>query len=650
MPLLQVLAGMSPDRQHALLKPTVVLGRDPGCDVLLHDGKASRFHAELLEDESGTWFLRDRGSSNGTARNGVRVGRMPERLADRDEIRIGDTLLRFLLAAPPAEDEEDDPLAGDVYASDTLIHPLQTQRFPLLFADKPDGVHALRFLLDLANAVEEADNPEQLARVLADGLSESVVADRVFLFMGRDESMRPVPWEPEPELRALYTKPHSGSILRRAVRERVAVLSRTREDERFRDAASVERSQITSAICVPLLVGEELLGAIYLDRLNQEGAFSASDLELSAAAGVQCSMALLNLRRLDGLRASRDQLETELTGCDGFLGQSPAIRDVYTFIQRAAPTDAGVLIHGESGTGKELVARALHKQSPRVDRPFVIVNCAALADSLAEAELFGHERGAFTGADKARPGRFASADGGTIFLDEVGELGEAVQAKLLRVLESGEIAPVGDARVRHVDVRVLAATNRDLAQEVEAGRFRRDLYYRLNILRIELPPLRARGAEDIRLLVEHFVAFLGARCGRPHVRISAALMEKCVAYAWPGNVRELRNAVERMVILARGEELDVGDLPPEIGGMSGAYRHSDPGARQGGAGADAGAGQGGVEEDPARLCSLSEMERGHIRRVLAACGGQKKRAAELLGIDRSTLYAKIRQYDLAGDA
>ena len=315
-----------------------------------------------------------------------------------------------------------------------------------------------------------------------------------------------------------------------------------------------------------------------------------------------------------------------MNGTDGFVGQSAELKSMYSLIQRVAPTDAGVLILGESGTGKELVARAIHRQSPRRERPFVIVNCAALAESLAEAELFGHERGAFTGADKSRPGRFLAADGGTIFLDEIGELSEPIQAKLLRVLESGEITPVGEAGVRNIDVRVVAATNRDLAQEVQKGTFRQDLYYRLNILCISLPSLRKR-AEDIPLFINHFVRFLGGRCGRPNLRVSYDVLRKCQNYGWPGNVRELKNAVERMVILCDGDEIQASDLPPEIGGGGGAAIPA-----------------GG--QIVGSMCALADVEKAHIEGVLKECEGNKKRASEVLGIYRSTLYSKLKTYNI----
>ncbi len=622
MPTLQITDGPGTGRIYTIGDEPSVIGREAGCEIKLEDGKASRSHAKIRQDGPDQYSIRDLGSSNGTLVNLRQISGW-QKLHDKDEIVIGQTTMVFLLrGAPPRQpgDEEEVP--------ETIIQVMETQSLPL-FADKGahnEHVNALRFLLDLARTAEQADRPEILAKVLADGVIKAVPADRVLLFVGKDENMQPVKRKLPKHLKRIYEQPYSTSVIKQVVEKHVAVMSSTTEDERFKDAMSVMSSKITSAICVPLLAGEELLGALYLDRLGEADLFTSADLELATAAGLQCSMALLNIKRLDELRATRDRLEAELTGPSGFIGESRALKPVYDFIERVAPTDAGVLILGESGTGKELVARAIHKASPRVDRPFVIVNCAAMAESLAEAELFGHQRGAFTGADKSRPGRFLAADGGTIFLDEVGELSEPIQAKLLRVLEEGEISPVGEASVRHIDVRVIAATNRDLAAEVDQGNFRRDLYYRLNVLRVELPPLRMR-EDDVRLLVMHFINFFGQRCSRPNLKAAPEVLEAFAKYQWPGNVRELKNAVERMVILAHGEELTMADLPPEIAG--------DQVIR--------------VQGGPGGLRPISEVEREHILAVLEQVGGNKKRAAEILAIDRSTLYAKLKQYGVMSD-
>jgi DNA-binding NtrC family response regulator len=310
----------------------------------------------------------------------------------------------------------------------------------------------------------------------------------------------------------------------------------------------------------------------------------------------------------------------------GFVGASQPMRELFGLLGRAAVSPLPVLVTGETGTGKELVAQAVHAASGR--DAFVAVNCAALPEHLLESELFGHEKGAFTGADREKPGLFQSAHRGTLFLDEVGELPLALQPKLLRVLESGEVRRVGSTRVQTVDVRIVAATHRDLEQAVREGRFREDLYWRLNVLHLHVPPLRERPA-DIPLLAEHFLARgPGAGTALRPARVSAEAMAVLVGYGWPGNVRELRNAIERAAVLARGDEIRAEDLPPRV--------------RESGSAAAvvAGAAERGVP--------LREVERAYILEVVRRAGGRKGAAAEILGMDRKTLYRRLQEYGEAG--
>ena len=299
------------------------------------------------------------------------------------------------------------------------------------------------------------------------------------------------------------------------------------------------------------------------------------------------------------------------------VGNAPAFRRIMEVALQAAPSTANILVTGESGTGKELVARAIHEASSRAARSFVAVNCAALPETIMEAELFGFERGAFTGAVQRRDGRFKLADGGTIFLDEVGEMTPAVQVKLLRVLQEGEFEPLGGKTIR-ADVRVLAATNRDLEEEVKRGSFREDLFYRLNVIVVHLPPLRQR-LEDVPLLAEHFLEIYAARNGRQLDGISPAAMDLLTAYYWPGNVRELENVIERAVVLSRGHALTADDLPPRI--------------------AQEERFEGNITVSVGT--PLEEVERRMIRETLRHTKGDKKQAAQLLGIAARTIYRKL---------
>jgi transcriptional regulator with GAF, ATPase, and Fis domain len=296
------------------------------------------------------------------------------------------------------------------------------------------------------------------------------------------------------------------------------------------------------------------------------------------------------------------------------VGDSPAMREVYRLIERAGPSEKAILIQGESGTGKELVARALHRHSPRAERPLVVVNCAALPETLLESELFGHEKGAFTGAVGAKPGLFEIADGGTLFIDEIGELPGALQAKLLRVLEDGSMRRIGSLKERRVNVRLLAATNRNLADEVARGHFREDLYYRINVMSLELPPLREREG-DVAQLTRHFLGSI-------------------LNYNWPGNVRQLINALERAKIMAEDHRIRVGDLPPEIRSR-----------RQ-----PAGAGHSQVSDYVNHVAAatddLATIEREKVLEVLRREAGNKTRTARALGIDRRKIYRLIEKYNI----
>lgn len=313
---------------------------------------------------------------------------------------------------------------------------------------------------------------------------------------------------------------------------------------------------------------------------------------------------------------------------DELIGASPGMQRLYDQLTRIADSKASVLITGESGTGKELVARSIHNRSRR-DRPFVAVNCAALPETLLESELFGHTKGAFTDARADRKGLILQADGGTLFLDEIGEMPLAMQPKLLRALEENVLRPVGGDKELSFDIRLLTATNRDLETALEEGRFREDLFFRVNVIQLDIPPLRSRGTDTL-LLAQHFVELFAARADKNVVGISKAVAEKLLTYTWPGNVRELRNAMERAVALTRYDKLATEDLSEKIRN----YQSSQ--VFIGGS-------------DPEEFVSLEEVERRYIQHVVASVDGNKTLAARILGLDRKTLYRKLRQYGAAGE-
>lgn len=304
------------------------------------------------------------------------------------------------------------------------------------------------------------------------------------------------------------------------------------------------------------------------------------------------------------------------------IGNSEALNSVFRLVEKIAGTNTHILIEGESGTGKELIARAIHHNSPRMNRPFIAINCGALPESLLESELFGHTKGAFTGAVSNKLGLFRSAEGGTVLLDEVGEISPAMQVRLLRALQEHEVLPVGSSTPVSFDARVICATNRDLEKEVTAGRFREDLFYRLNVIEVHLPPLRGR-REDIPLLARHFISRTAREQERDEKALEPAVMSALLNYAWPGNVRELQNAIERAFTLS-GDQIDLDSLPPRIRDAAIHAPMRDP---------------DGIRP------TLEELERRHILDTLASVNQDKARAANVLGIDLSTLYRKLKRYD-----
>jgi Nif-specific regulatory protein len=317
-----------------------------------------------------------------------------------------------------------------------------------------------------------------------------------------------------------------------------------------------------SILCAPLIVRDRALGALYFSANNAD-AFGADDLEFATAVANLAAVALDNVRYVAWLDRERSRLQDDLEQDQNLIGHSAAMRRIFTVVAKVAQAHANVLITGETGTGKELVARAIHFNGTRAKRPFVAINCAALTESLLESELFGHERGAFTGAVTQKKGKLEVADGGTVFLDEIGELAPALQSKLLRALELGEFERVGGTRPVRVDIRLIAATNRNLAEEIQDGRFRADLYHRLNVVNIHLPPLRER-REDIATLAGHFVERFGRKPGRALRGIAPDALKYLVEYDWPGNVRELENTIERAVVLGVSEYIVADDLPESL--------------------------------------------------------------------------------------
>ncbi len=618
MPLLRIIDGVEKGRVFEIGTTRVTLGREPENAICLPDVKASRVHSEIVCKE-GRWLVKDLGSSNGTWSEDGRIESLP--LVDGATFRIGRTWLRFESKAPQTNSE----LAS--VGGETVLGLDKTHTSGLLLVGG-DRVNAyLALLHHIVLQCNGARGRDELFDILDDVAADALEGDRVAVFLPDADGWSL--WPPhEKRLRARWgAAPFARTLLAevRVRREPLLVamppLMRSATPEAdLAPSPSMVQSGMTTAMAAPLRLGDEIHALLYVDRLNGAKPFTRTDLEFLAAVANQLAVQLANNQKVALLTAEVERLAVApRRAAVQLVGSDPVMQAVQSFIARAAPTGAPVLVLGESGTGKELVARAVHQQSKRADKPLQVVNCAAIAENLVESTLFGHVKGAFTGADETRPGVFELADGATLFLDEVGELPLGTQAKLLRALEQGEVQRVGDSSLRKVDVRVIAATNRDLVEETKAGRFREDLYHRLNVLVVTLPPLRERPA-DIEALIDHFLVESSKRLGQGAKRLAPEARTLLLRYPWPGNVRQLRNVLERASIMAPSPVIQPGDLPAEVS-----------------------AAPATVQVD-ALMATLAEVEKTHIMRVLDRCGGNKKQAADILAIDRSTLYAKLKQY------
>ncbi len=477
-----------------------------------------------------------------------------------------------------------------------------------------------RLSLDMGTA----DSLDELVEVVLDGLLEGIPAEVgavLAIKEGRDTELL-THRHRDPKTQNYHKVSHFVSAEVMSTKEAV-LADNVAMDPELRNRESLTELKVGSLICAPVIFESAILGLIHLYSTTGRPSLQNDDLEFALLVAKQFGIAWNQLKRRGALSGANKALVSSLRLESELIGESPALKVIESQIRRVAPTHATVLIRGESGSGKELVARAIHMTSPRHAGPFVCLNCAAITESLLESELFGHEKGAFTGATEKMIGKFEAADQGTIFLDEIGEMPPSTQSKFLRVLEGHQFERLGGNNKIQVDVRVVAATNRALEEAVRSGDFRKDLFYRLQVVEVRVPPLRERPT-DIPLLAEHFRKRFVDEIGRKVKGFTKAALDKLQQHNWPGNVRELRNVIERAVALSGGDELDAPDIwisSIDVGG-SGKF--------------------------PAMFTpmSLEEMEKRQIFATLNHTDWNKSRTAEILGIERSTLDRKIKAYEL----
>ena len=649
---------------------SVTLGRAPTNTVVVKDERCSRNHAEVFHAQ-GEWNIRDLESRNGTLVSGTRLSR-DHALQPGDIIQIGNAHLAFvddltqafpetttLLKSSKAVDDDSAQTGLETADSDsifeafepvTIVHRKEQSRFldePTLDdTDEsfPKVGRAAAKLCRLAFELAKSTDVVTLANTALTGLFEGTHVDAgALLLRQRDDSGSRSSEELEVVASRSESKhsyhPISTFLSGTVLRDGQAVMARNvMDDSNLSNRDSQGEILATSVICAPVRVTGEILGLVHIYTTTPEQTTDPEDLEFTLAVADTVGVALENLNKRQELAENLNQMRTEnvhlreqLGVQSEIIGSSEVMNRVSEHIGRAAPSRATVLIRGESGVGKELVARAVHFSSPRSKGPFVCLNCAALSETLLESELFGHEKGAFTGATERKIGKFEQSHEGTLMLDEIGEMSSTIQAKFLRVLEGHPFERVGGSEQIIVDVRVIAATNRDLEKDVAEGKFRRDLYFRLNVLEILVPGLRKRPG-DIPQLAEFFLRKFNDETGNKLKGFSPRAMEELLRYRWPGNVRELKNVIERAVVLASGEFVDHEDLVLSTLKTAGDTETGNTPLPS------------EEEFDPA---SLEDMERAHILRTLNACGWNKSRTASILGIERSTLDRKIRRYELA---
>jgi transcriptional regulator with GAF, ATPase, and Fis domain len=513
--------------------------------------------------------VQDLDSRNGTLVNGSAI--QEQWLRHGDEIAAGDSSFLFL------EEEELAPVASHVEFEDaqgasstTVIHPrdvvyLQPDRLSRELPATSRVARNLNALLKISRIVHAIRDLDELQGQLLDLIFEVVPAGRGAILLADHEGL---------QFNSTFARFRragqsqsvkvSRTVANRVLEQGIAILgSDVTASGDLGKIESLAASQVRSLLCVPLTVFQKVIGCIYLDSDSLIGRLDEEHLHLVTAIAGISAMALENARRLVWLEQENERLMVEISQERSLVGESPKMKEIYQFVKRAAPVESTVLIDGESGTGKELAARALHHNGLRANKPFVAINCGAIPETLLETDLFGHERGAFTGASFLKKGRLETADGGVVFLDEIGELALELQVKLLRVLQEREFERVGGTNSIKVDIRVIAATNCDLEQAVRAGEFRQDLYYRLAVLRVTMPALRER-REDIPMLARHFVQKHAKRCKVNPRPISREAIVCLVNYDWPGNVRELENAIEHALVLGASEMILPEDLPEAL--------------------------------------------------------------------------------------
>jgi Nif-specific regulatory protein len=634
-PRLVSISGPLQGKTFPLTDEPCSIGRESANRLCVSDASVSRRHC-VIQREDERFRLSDLESLNGSFVNGVPI---KERYLEHgDQIKLGDTLFLFLVKEGEAQGAPTPVLISDeMFISTHSTIRMKSEDSLLLQPDKlmeslPPTARLSRHLnalLKISTAISSIRSLEALQRHLLELIFEVVPAERgAILLVGESKDEFASIFGVDKAADENRPVQVSRTIIFKVLEEKSAIMSNdVGASPGLAASESIIASRIHSILCVPLISFEKLLGAIYLDGSSASARFDKDHLELMTAIAGIAAVALENARHVEWLESENRRLQAAMEADYSMVGESKRMKQVYQFLAKVAPTDSTVLIRGESGTGKELAARAIHLHSTRAGKPFVAINCAALTETLLESELFGHEKGAFTGALTQKKGKLEVADTGTLFLDEIGELAPQMQAKLLRVLQEREFERVGGTRPIKVDVRVIAATNKDLEEAIKAGDFRQDLYYRLNVVSLVMPPLRER-REDIPLLASYFAAKFSKKSKRQVMGISQGARAYLSSHDWPGNVRELENAIERAVVLGSGNQILPEDLPEAM-----LERAVQP----------KGASPAQYHE------AVREVKKQLILNAMEEAEGSYTDAAKLLGVHPNYLHRLIRNMDLKAE-
>ncbi len=617
------------------------LGRANTNRIVLKDDLCSREHAEVFQLD-GKWFLRDLNSLNGTRLNNESLTSDHE-LHPSDEVSLGRSSLVFVdnlgqlpnlpKAAVPATTTDGQLNIKKRLRSTRFLAPLPPDKTPGTVRTTPQQQPSshnldedLALLYRMALSMGSASTYQELVEIVLDGLLETIPADVGAILTVKENRDLEVAAhrQRDPSVKTYHKV--SQFVSNEVLSTREAILAEdVSRDKLLRQRESLSDLGATSLICAPVVFGTEVMGLIHLYCTDPLRSLDPEDLEFAVAVAKQLGGAVHQLRKQATLSAQNRSLRDQLKVESELIGNSAGMKAVESQIGRVAATNATVLVRGESGVGKELVARAIHYSSHRKEGPFVCLNCAALTETLLESELFGHEKGAFTGATERMVGKFEAANHGSIFLDEIGEMNMGTQAKLLRVLEGHPFERVGGHTTIRVEVRVVAATNKPLEQGLHEGTFRKDLFFRLQVVEIRVPPLRER-IEDVPILADHFLKRFVRETGRKIRGFTPAAIKKMQEYHWPGNVRELRNVVERAVALGLNPVLDAADIWLSSPDLDSPVAAAVPAAYE--------------------PKSLEEIEKLHILATLEHTDWNKSQASAILNIERSTLDRKIKLYDL----